>query len=1359
MEKLYNWKRYWHPRDSEPELFGGFLADPRTGGWLNQHVKTLDQLEDAQCLALLGEQGAGKSVDCGQLAQDHRDDPPWFYVDTGQLQTETRLAEKLFRSREWQHWRQNNTKLRLILDGLDEGPLDIMVKARRLVDEFTACKDQLPRLRIRLVCRNTMWSAEVQAEFEKVWGQNIESYQLCPLTEQDLRVAATDETVDPDGFLDCIRQRDVEVLASIPLTLGMLLKQYRASNDLPATQRGLMEEGCLTLCEDRRRSGRLSRNQRMAIAGRLAVTTVFANRAGLWSGTHSLDHRDESYVPVHTFCDAGATLTDGELLLTESYVREVLQCTGLFRSRGGDLLGWTHQAFPEFLAASYAAQHLNVQQLEQLLLHPDGKLVSELSGVASWLAEMRPDLRETLARAGPEVFLMRNISNMGDGECASITSVLLEYYQQPGRHPSSGDYRCLTYPGLGRQLQPYIANPDAPEGARYLAVAMAEKCRVGELQKDLLKLALDASEPYYLRIRATDAVSVIGDYDAKAALRSLLALDSSHDPDDELRGYALRAQWPGIISTADMFSMLTEPSNPYMFGSYQYFCSFEVPSKLSPSDLPSALEWAAGRPASWHSHRFDELLDRIISLAWENLTIPQVLQGLARGLVARLGHHEEVFIPTDREDDRHLVASQAFEFVAEMDGDVWSKVYALHRLVTDSDLKWLISQLHQEKSTNVQEVIAGLVRQIADFHNPEQLELVLAGCAGNEILKKIMNPVLAPVELESEKAKQLRKQSHEEQRRREAQTRRTSRMSPSKRIQDCVAEAEAGRLEAWWHIDRLLCLDEDGQDRRGGFSADLTLLPGWSQADETTRTALIAIAKRYVQEWDPETPTWLGKSVIHYPAHAGFRALHLLLKLEADFVESLDPLIWERWAPAIIQGYDWDATDLGLSLAEMAYSRCPGTVLGTLDALLGSSGYSLLDICERLWDSSIASLVVGRVKNNKLAQHLLPEALRLLLVNDHGEDQEYVESMLALNDAEDEAERNKAIEAALALIKYTEAASWPLIKPLLADAEFGPQLVVAYAHTERRPDDKKERLLTPDQMADVFIHMQRFFPEEDGHSLGTGPVAPADERYFWKVGTINYLKQRGETSALERIRDESSSSKWVEFALIEADNVARADSWVAPEPEDVLSLLDKPRVRLVQTEDDLLAVVEESLARLQQELHGENPAVDSLWNEWDGRFKPKSETSLSNEVKRHLDRDLRLSGIISNREVEIRSPEAERKGQDTDILVQAMTPSRHGRDANVVSVIVETKGCWNRGLRTDMKTQLVDRYLNENPCQHGVYLVGWYKCPVWEESGDYRYQDTPPCEMADIRQELEKQAAELSNDIKVRALVLDVTIH
>jgi hypothetical protein len=76
-----------------------------------------------------------------------------------------------------------------------------------------------------------------------------------------------------------------------------------------------------------------------------------------------------------------------------------------------------------------------------------------------------------------------------------------------------------------------------------------------------------------------------------------------------------------------------------------------------------------------------------------------------------------------------------------------------------------------------------------------------------------------------------------------------------------------------------------------------------------------------------------------------------------------------------------------------------------------------------------------------------------------------------------------------------------------------------------------------------------------------------------------------------------------------------------------------------------------------------------------------------------------------------------------------------------------------------MSTQLAGRYLKDNNCQHGLYLVGWFLCEQWDGS-DRRKKQTPKTDIAEIQKELDQQAETLSaGEMHVRALVLNTALR
>ncbi len=141
-----------------------------------------------------------------------------------------------------------------------------------------------------------------------------------------------------------------------------------------------------------------------------------------------------------------------------------------------------------------------------------------------------------------------------------------------------------------------------------------------------------------------------------------------------------------------------------------------------------------------------------------------------------------------------------------------------------------------------------------------------------------------------------------------------------------------------------------------------------------------------------------------------------------------------------------------------------------------------------------------------------------------------------------------------------------------------------------------------------------------------------------------------------------------------------------------------------------------------------------------------------------MEEDLHQWGIIVNREVQIRRGVGAGTGEQTDIYVDAVTQC-HEEVYGSVTVIIEVKGCWNNELNHAMKTQLVDRYLEDNRCQHGLYLIGWFNCEKWDNI-DNRKGKAPKVSLNEAKKIFDDQAQKLSiGERKIRALVLNTALR
>jgi hypothetical protein len=356
----------------------------------------------------------------------------------------------------------------------------------------------------------------------------------------------------------------------------------------------------------------------------------------------------------------------------------------------------------------------------------------------------------------------------------------------------------------------------------------------------------------------------------------------------------------------------------------------------------------------------------------------------------------------------------------------------------------------------------------------------------------------------------------------------------------------------------------------------------------------------------------------------------------------------------------------------------------------------------------------------------------------------------------DPTAREFAESAARVLIEHGDDLGWSVVWPAIqSDAEFGMAVVESTfgGIAGRLPQ------LAEDQVADLYIWLVQQYPYGDDRKTG-GAVGRRDTSHF-RDGLITHLSQRGtyaSCAGIEKIIGVFPDFTWLKWHLQRARETARRKTWTPPRVQDLIALAQEQERRFVQNGDQLLQVVIESLQRLDAKLQGETPAATFLWNEQKGgKYRPKDENEVSDFVKLHLEDDLKRRGIIVNREVQIRQGYKPGTGERTDLHVDGVAFGPNGKVLDIVTVIIETKGCWHAKLNSAMETQLKDRYLKDNKCDHGIYLVGWFNCPQWDISNSSK---PPSGTREEARKRFDDQATALSrNGITIRAFLLNTSLR
>ena len=481
--------------------------------------------------------------------------------------------------------------------------------------------------------------------------------------------------------------------------------------------------------------------------------------------------------------------------------------------------------------------------------------------------------------------------------------------------------------------------------------------------------------------------------------------------------------------------------------------------------------------------------------------------------------------------------------------------------------------------------------------------------------------------------------------------------------------------------------------------------------------------------------------------------------------------VWQKWAPTIL-AYPVSGSakkQTHQELVKRAYGHASTQIIETLEALIDKENKEshgqifILQEIECCWDDHLASALLKKLQGEQLKPKALGCLLCTLLDHNVEEAKDFASALILSRSSSDQEQKLKAVIAAKALLTHANDAGWSIMWPVIReDKAFGQEVIAA--EYDFRVREVQIARMNEDQLADFYVWLSQQYPHmEDPKPEGVHDVSARESIADFRDSVLRHLKDRGTLAAceaIEKIARELPQLNWLQWTLLEAQNITRQKTWLPPKPRDILEIAKNQQGRLVQSGEQLLEVLVESLQRLEQRLQGETPQAEFLWDQVENKqWKPKDENSFSNYVKNHLDLDLKQKGTIVNREVEIRRQTGNQPGERVDIQVDAISKQPNGEEYDRISVVIEVKGCWHSELNKAMQTQLIGRYLNEARYQHGLYLVGWFNCSQWIASDD-RQKKAPKLNIEAARKQFNSQARELSQSaVTVKAFVMNTALR
>jgi hypothetical protein len=828
-------------------------------------------------------------------------------------------------------------------------------------------------------------------------------------------------------------------------------------------------------------------------------------------------------------------------------------------------MGWAHQSYAEFLAADYlVTKHSSPENILKILCHPSGGLVPQLWSVAAWVASRSREVRRGLIAQEPFALLRGDLLSWSQDDRAALTGALLTAFEEQRAHDFAigiaNDYRKLAHPGLADQLRPYIVDTAKHVIARRSALMIARACSLRELQSDLLDVALNPTDDPSIRPYAISALGTCGDQVSKAQLLPLADDQLGPDPNQEIKGQALKILWPHYLTGAELFGLITPPADGHV-GAYVMFLTDQLPKSLSDVDLLPALEWANGYVST--ANQFGEfhakhLVDGIFIRAWEYVDNPEIMRAFSQHVRLRIRKVHKIFLSDmghDHDEFRDKVRAndkKKREFLLTILADEQSvdphEAFSFLRVafLQNSDLDWLlsISPFGSSPATEINpESLFALIDVVFNPWEPSHFEALYDIAMRWMPLHQRYEALLDGVLLDSPTALRMR-EHHQLTIETENNGPPPVDPPPADRVRMDLERFEAGDLRAWWmlNLDLTLSLTSTHYDQ---FQCRITKMPGWMAADEPTRGQILRAAKTFLEQAQPLVEKWLGTNSYRHSDLSAYRALVLIREVERETYDSLDPVIWARWAPVVVAVPKETGAVEGKyhdQIAADASAKAPHEFALTVRRLIRGErrrtraqaqtsqpkpiagvSFLVLRTLDECWgNKTLREVVYSELKNRNNSPAQCEALLEPLLRAGYEPARDFAAHLLTNVCRGTSSRQLYLLAVATQLLAHCATRSWPAVWKLIsADQQLGCDLFQKLGH-EYRHDQNFYSTLSEVQLGELYLWLEQAFPHhaDPRHQRGGKPfwAGPRDSVALLRDRVLSYLVTRGTEQSVEVLR-------------------------------------------------------------------------------------------------------------------------------------------------------------------------------------------------------------------------------------------------
>ncbi|MDZ7704032.1 MAG: hypothetical protein U5L04_06060, partial [Trueperaceae bacterium] len=333
-------------------------------------------------------------------------------------------------------------------------------------------------------------------------------------------------------------------------------------------------------------------------------------------------------------------------------------------------------------------------------------------------------------------------------------------------------YKKLNYDGITEQIKPYIFNKEKNKAVRSTAMDIARECMTPALENALVDVALNESEQVSFRALAAHIIANHASKDSKSKLTRLALDHISNDPDDEIKGSALKAVWPDHITTEELLGSLSPKrrgQHGVPWGSYGLFLNSDFEKHIPADDIDGALRWALdmfdnyGRGAE-NRFSFDWAISKVVYKGWEYLDRDGVLPLFARWAIRCIQNGVEITARLDEEkrklefqddlkahdNERHSLLKAIISELASYENQDSNEaqrslgdLVEYYGIALVSDIPWLFDYSESAASKDEHNIALALITMLSyglstSTADPESREKVLKAATAKPGLAKLL---------------------------------------------------------------------------------------------------------------------------------------------------------------------------------------------------------------------------------------------------------------------------------------------------------------------------------------------------------------------------------------------------------------------------------------------------------------------------------------------------------------------------------------------------------------------------------------------------------------------------------------------